>query len=86
MSMSNDLFTERDAVFPIAAYHMSAHEVKVLESVLNPLAEPDQTYFQSPVAMKAKQAYDAIPKAEAEAFKASTLLLRDEIGSPTKSH
>jgi len=63
---------ERDAVFPIAAYHMSAHEVKVLESVLNAPAEPDQTYFQGPVAIKAKQAYDAIPKAEADSFKAST--------------
>src|SRR5262245_866212 len=27
---------ERDAVFPIASYHMAKHEVKVLESVLNP--------------------------------------------------
>jgi hypothetical protein len=63
---------ERDAVFPIAAYHMSAHEVKVLESVLNAHAEPDQTYFQRPVAIEAKRVYDAIPKAEAESFKAST--------------
>jgi NIPSNAP len=63
---------ERDAVFPVATYHMSAHEVKVLENVLNAASEPDQSYFQRPIAIKAKQAYDTIPKAEAESFKAST--------------
>jgi hypothetical protein len=63
---------ERDAVFPIASYHMVHHEVRVLESVLNPTAEPDQSFLDSPVAVKARQAYDAIPKAEADAFKKST--------------
>ena len=32
---------ERDAVFPIASYHMLKHDVKVLESVFNPSLEPD---------------------------------------------
>ena len=63
---------ERDAVFPIASYHMLKHDVKVLESVFNPLLEPDEFFLESPIAKKAYAAYDAIPKQEAEAFKAST--------------
>jgi hypothetical protein len=63
---------ERDAVFPIASYHMEKAEVKVLENVLNPTAEPDQAYLNSPIAVEARKAYDAIPKAEAEAHKRST--------------
>jgi hypothetical protein len=62
----------RDAVFPIASYHMEKAEVKVLENVLNPTAEPDQAYLNSPIAVEARKAYDAIPKAEAEAHKRST--------------
>jgi hypothetical protein len=63
---------ERDAVFPIASFHMLKHEVKVLESVLSPSSEPDESFLESPIAKKAYAAYDAIPKQEAEAFKAST--------------
>jgi NIPSNAP len=62
---------ERDAVFPIAAYHVTHHEVKVLESVLNPTPEPDQAFLDSPIAVAARKAYDAIPKAESDAFKKS---------------
>jgi hypothetical protein len=63
---------ERDAVFPIATYHMVKAEVKVLEDILNPTAEPDQSFLQSPIAVKARAAYDARPKHETDAFKAST--------------
>jgi hypothetical protein len=63
---------ERDAVFPIAAYHMVGAEVRVLENVLNPTAQPDQAFLDSPIAVKARQAYDAIPKAEAESIKKAT--------------
>ena len=63
---------ERDAVFPIATYHMVKAEVKVLEDVLKPTAEPDQSYLQSPIALKAKAVYEARPKHETDAFKAST--------------
>ena len=56
---------ERDAVFPIATYHMLGAEVKVLENVLNPTAEPDQAYLKSPVAVAAYKAYAAMPDAEA---------------------
>jgi hypothetical protein len=62
---------ERDAVFPIASYHMIGGEVRILENALNATAAPDQSYFDTPVAVAAKKAYDAIPKAEAEAFKKS---------------
>ena len=62
---------ERDAVFPIASFHMTNHDVKVLESVFEPTAEPDQSFLDSPVAVQARKAYDAIPKAEADAFKKS---------------
>jgi hypothetical protein len=62
---------ERDAVFPIASYHMVGGEVRILEDVLNPTAAPDQSFLDSPVAAKAREAYDAIPKAEADAFKKS---------------
>jgi hypothetical protein len=63
---------ERDAVFPVASYHMLKHEVKVLESVFNPSSEPDGSFLESPIAKKAYAAYDAIPKQEVEAFKSST--------------
>jgi hypothetical protein len=63
---------ERDAVFPIATYHMVKADAKVLESVLNPTAEPDPSFLQSPVAVAARAAYDARPKHETDAFKAST--------------
>jgi hypothetical protein len=62
---------ERDAVFPVASYFVTNHEVRVLEDVLKPTAEPDQSYFNSPIAVEARKLYDAIPKAEAEAFKQS---------------
>ena len=62
---------ERDAVFPIASYHMVGGEVRILEDILNPTAAPDQSFLDSPVAVKAREAYDAIPKAEADAFKKS---------------
>jgi hypothetical protein len=63
---------ERDAVFPIAGYHMEKAEVKVLEDVLNPTPEPDQSFLKSPIAVEAYKAYDAIPKAEADAIKRAT--------------
>jgi hypothetical protein len=63
---------ERDAVFPIASYHMEKAEVKVLENVLNPTPQPDQSFLDSPVAVAARKAYDAIPKAETDALKRST--------------
>ena len=55
-------------MFPIASYHMLKHDVKVLESVFNPLLEPDEFFLESPIAKKAYAAYDAIPKQEAEGF------------------
>jgi hypothetical protein len=63
---------ERDAVFPIASYHMVKADVKILENVLNPTELPDQAFLQSPVAVRAREVYDAIPREEAEAFKKST--------------
>ena len=62
---------ERDRVFPIAAYFVTHHDVEVLDDVLRPTAEPDQSYFDSPIAVEARKTYDAIPKAEADAFKQS---------------
>jgi NIPSNAP len=63
---------ERDAVFPVATYHMVKAEVKVLEDVLKPTAEPDPSFLQSPIAVKARAAYEARPKNETDAFKAAT--------------
>lgn len=63
---------ERDAVFPIAAYHMVGAEVKVLENVLDPTPQPDESFLKSPVAVAAYKAYDAIPKAEADSIKKAT--------------
>jgi NIPSNAP len=63
---------ERDDVFPIAAYHMAKAEVKILEDAFRPSDQPVQAILENAVAQKARAVYDAIPKAEADAFKAST--------------
>ena len=63
---------ERDDVFPIAAFHMAKAEVKILENVFAPSAEPIQAILESPVAEKARAAFSAIPSDQAAAFKAST--------------
>jgi hypothetical protein len=63
---------ERDDVFPVAAFHMAKAEVKILEDVLAPSAEPDQSFLESAVAVKARAAFAAIPGQQAAAFKAST--------------
>jgi hypothetical protein len=59
------------AVFPVASYFVVGHDIRVLEDVLKPTAEPDQSYFNCAIAIEARKLYDAIPKAEAEAFKQS---------------
>ncbi len=38
-----EVSAERDAVFPVAAFHMEKAEVRILESIFNPSAEPDTT-------------------------------------------
>ena len=63
---------ERDAVFPIAAYHMLGADVKVLENVLNPTPQPDQSFLQSPVALAAYKEFEALGKAEGERVKKAT--------------
>ena len=63
---------ERDEVFPIAAYHMAKAEVKILEDVFAPSAEPIESILESPLADKARAAFAAIPKDQAAAFKTST--------------
>jgi hypothetical protein len=63
---------ERDAVFPIAAYHMAKAEVTVLESVFAPSAQPEEgplTDDNAKKAMAAMRAQDAGAFAE---LKAST--------------
>jgi hypothetical protein len=64
--------SDRDEVFPVASYHMLGADVKILEDVLKPTPQPDASYFKDPVAIKARQEWDARPKDEAAAFKAST--------------
>jgi hypothetical protein len=51
---------------------MLGADVKILEDVLKPTPQPDASYFKDPVAIKARQEWDARPKDEAAAFKAST--------------
>ena len=63
---------ERDDVFPIAGYHMAKAEVKILEDVFHPAAEPVKAVLESEVAKKAYAAYAAIPKDKADAIKAAT--------------
>jgi len=63
---------ERDAVFPIAGYHMAKAEVKILENVLQPSAEPVQAILENEIAKKAYAVYAAIPKDQAAAHKAAT--------------
>jgi hypothetical protein len=63
---------ERDDVFPIAAYHMAKGEVKILEDVLRPTSEAIASILTNEIAQKAKAAYDAIPKEEADAIKRAT--------------
>ena len=67
---------ERDAVFPIAVYHMAKHEVKILEDAFAPSVQPDNSVLQNAVAQRALAAYAAIPKDEAAAYKASTMAPR----------
>ena len=54
---------ERDAVFPVASYHMLKHEVKVLESVFNPW-RADGSFLESPIAKKAYAAYGRNPESK----------------------
>jgi hypothetical protein len=63
---------ERDAVFPIAAYHMAKAEVKILEDAFNPASVPDDKVLHNEVAKRAVAVAEAAdPKAFA-AFKAAT--------------
>ena len=63
---------ERDEVFPVASYHMIGGQAKVLEDILAPTAQPDASYFDTPAAKKAREVWDATPRAEAEAHKKAT--------------
>jgi uncharacterized protein YdcH (DUF465 family) len=67
---------ERDAVYPIAVYHMAKHEVKVLDDAFFPSAQADASVLTNAVAQKALAAFAAIPKDEAAAFKAYTMAPR----------
>jgi hypothetical protein len=63
---------ERDAVFPVAAYHMAKAEVKVLQNAFAPSAQPEDGPLTDETARKAMDAMRAQdPKAFA-ALKAST--------------
>ncbi len=63
---------ERDAVFPIAAYHMAKAEVRVLESAFNPSSAPDDGPLTDETARKALAAVAATDPAKFAAEKAST--------------
>ena len=63
---------ERDAVFPIAAYHMAKAEVRVLESAFNPSAAPDEGPLKDETARLALAALAATDPAKFAAEKAST--------------
>lgn len=63
---------ERDAVFPIAAYHMKHHEVKILDNALDPSPTPDDSVLHNDVAQKAIEKMKATNPKAFEEFKAST--------------
>lgn len=63
---------ERDAVFPIAAYHMARADVKVLESVFGPSVQPDDGPLTDETAHKAIAAMRAQDPAAFARLKAST--------------
>lgn len=67
-----EVSAERDAVFPIAAYHMKHHEVKVLDDAFRPSAVADGSILTNDVAKRAiAKMREADPKAFSD-FKAST--------------
>ena len=63
---------ERDAVFPIAAFHMAKAEVKVLENVFQPSAQPENGPLTDDTARQAMAAMQAQDPAQFAKLKAST--------------
>lgn len=63
---------ERDAVFPIAAYHMKHHEVKILDDAFQPSPEPDDSVLHNDVAQRAIEKMKAGDAKTFADFKAST--------------
>lgn len=55
---------ERDAVFPVAAFHMAKAEVRVLDDALDASERPIQAVLETPLARQAYAQMAAMPAAD----------------------